>query len=127
MSAYRIEQRHLTHQAGVVHGKLQAEFVQPHARTGALAVKRQRHFGRIRQIECQVVRPLGAHARARRKHALGRFPKRNRDDALPFGQAFAGAQEKRPTRPAPVVNETLQGNRGLGFGLGVYPFFAAVG
>src|ERR1700694_3020398 len=36
--------QHVSNQARVMHGELQAELVQPHARTGTLAVKRQRHL-----------------------------------------------------------------------------------
>ncbi len=68
-----------------------------------------------------MVRPLGADARVRGKHALRRLAERNRNDSLPLGQPLAGAQEKRHARPAPVVDRTLERNERFGLGLRIDP------
>jgi hypothetical protein len=62
---------HVADQAGVVHRELQAQLVQPHAGPGALAVERQRHLGRIGQVEGEMVGALRAHARAGGNMLLG--------------------------------------------------------
>jgi hypothetical protein len=37
------------------------------------------------------------------KHALGRFPEGDGDDPLALREPFAGAEEKRNTGPAPMI------------------------
>ena len=106
--------QHIADMAGVVHRELQAEFIEPHAGTGTLAIERQRQFCRIGQIEGQMIRSLLSDTGARGKHALRRFAKGNRNDSLPLGEAFAGTQKKRHTGPAPVVDGAFQCNKGLG-------------
>ena len=66
VAAHRVEDQaligleHIADPAGVVHGELQAQLVQPHARAGPLAVERQRHLRGVRQVEGQVVGALRA-------------------------------------------------------------------
>src|ERR1700733_6304797 len=61
---------YVSDQAGVVHRKLQTEFVEPHAGARTLGVKRQRHLRGIGQIESQMVRAQCPYARTGREHAL---------------------------------------------------------
>ncbi len=117
---------HVAREAGVVHGELQAQLVQPHAGSRPLAVEGQRHLGGVGQVEGQVVGALGADARADREHALGRLAEGDRDDALALGQPLAGAQEERHPRPAPVVDHALEGDEGLGVGFRIDPLLLAI-
>jgi len=73
-----------------------------------------------------MVRALCADAGAGRKHALRWLAERDRDDALSFGKALAGAQVERDAGPTPVVDEALQRDEGLGVRLRVNAFFGAV-
>src|SRR6266851_4959649 len=111
---------------GVVHGELHAQFIQPHARAGALAIERQRHFRSVRQIECQVIRSLRADAGAGREHALWRLSKRDRNDSLPLGKPLARAQVERYAGPAPVVDEASERNEGFRIRIAGYPLFRSV-
>ena len=66
VAAHRVQDQplvgleHVADQAGVVHGELQPQLVQPHAGARPLAVERQRHLGRVGEVEREVVGPLGA-------------------------------------------------------------------
>src|ERR1700722_2827612 len=109
-----------------MHRELQTLFVEPHARAGTLAVEGQGHFRSVRQVECQVVRPFGAHSGTGGEHALRWLAKCDGDDPLPFGETFAGAQVEGHAGPAPVVDGALQCDEGLGVRLGVDTLLAAV-
>ena len=58
-----------------------------------------------------------AHAGAGREHRQRRLLERDRDDAGALGQLLARPQEERDAGPAPVVDEALQRDEGLGVGL----------
>src|SRR5271165_1262358 len=119
VAAHRIQDQsligleHIADMTRVVHGELHAQFVQPHTRTGALAVERQRHFRSIGQIERQVIRPLCADSGTGGEHALGRLAKRDRNDSLSLGKPLAGAQVERYAGPAPVVDGASEGDEGF--------------
>jgi len=68
VAAHRIEDQafigleHIADVPGVVHGKLHAELVEPHARAGPLAVERQGHPGSVREVEGQVIGSMRTNA-----------------------------------------------------------------
>ena len=69
---------------------------------------------------------MRADTRPNRKHALGRFAKGDRDNALALSELFAGAQIKRYTCPAPIVDHAFQRDKGIGVGLRINTVFGAV-
>ena len=58
-----------------------------------------------------------ADARARREHRLRGLAEGDRDDPGALGHPLAGAQVERHAGPAPVVDEALQRDEGLGLGV----------
>ena len=102
---------------GLVQRELQALLVEPHARTGTLAVERQRQPRRVGEVEREVVGTVRADARVRREHALRRLAERDRDDARAFRHALAGTQVERHAGPTPVVDLAAQRDERLGLGV----------
>ena len=84
---------------------------------GPLAVERQRELRLFCEVEGEVVRAVGADARAGREHALGWLTERDRDDAGRLRHALSRAQVEGDAGPAPVVDLAAERDEGLVVGV----------
>src|ERR1022692_766992 len=69
---------------------------------------------------------MRTHTGSSGEHALGRLPKRYRNDSLPLGKPLAGAQVEGYAGPAPVIDEAFQGDEGLGIRIAVDAFLRPI-
>ena len=69
---------------------------------------------------------MRANAGVAWKHAARRLAKRDGDDALALGHAFAGTQKKRHAGPTPIINGAFEADKRLGVGGRIDAFFVAI-